>query len=307
MNIDQVIERYAEQRANPRQGGAVEWRAGNVFCVGPAIYSYGFHFPMAYYLGKERGESLFLLNGDRYSSSTSGHQAGVRSACPGFTVAFSALRSAGVDASAIELADVIDRTPDVFAHLERDNAKSPWRRTEGGDFEVPKVGEVRVSGKPDEYQSGYFHAPGAALLRSGKRRLLCTTDEGTYCVMELRGNPRTVAEAFESLKPAVVRGYEEHGEAVRRQGEWYFIPCLPPEGRSKAQQIALPRRNDAGNLHVCVGLLKPHGIFAKGNVYHRNERGRRTGQHRTLPLGAQWHLAYRNTERGSWTAGGRVD
>lgn len=55
---------------------------GNVYSVGDTIYSYGHHFPMA--KRKEiNGNVVFLINPDSYSSTTSGHQSAVRSACSG--------------------------------------------------------------------------------------------------------------------------------------------------------------------------------------------------------------------------------
>jgi hypothetical protein len=307
MNIANVIERYTDRRPNPRARGEVEWQAGNVFCRDRVIYSYGSHFPMAYYLGQQAGEPVYLLNGDRYSNSTSGHQGRVRAKCPGFTVPFTALNAAKVWPSEIKLGDVIERTQDTRIELTRASVEDPWQDSTGARFIVPRVGEVVTYSNPPALE-GYFHAPGAVLFKHGRRTLLATSDEGTYCVIELPMRLASVTKAFDCLKPAAVHAAELEGKEVKRQGEWFFIPAVSaPPGRSKARQAALPRRNDAGNLHVVPHLQIGGTLFVKGSVYHRDGRTERASrQHRTLRLDG-WHTAHRNTERASWQAQGRVD
>lgn len=312
MTTSEVTQRYADRKANPRQGNTVTWGSGNVFCRDRTIFSFGSHFPMALYLGEKAGAPVFLRNGDRYSSTTSGHQGNVRRLCPGFTIPFSALRAANFEADYIKLADVLDRTEDETIYLKRETKDAPWTLEDGAEFVRPVIGALTVSrfantGFPEEGLTGYWHAPGSVLLRNEKRRLLATSDEGTYCIMELGGRPvATLARAFQELKPVAVTAAESAGLTVLRQGEWYFVPCDPPKGRSAAKQAALPRREDAGNLHVCRMLETPKALYCTGKVYHRTREGIRSRQHRALRL-AGWHRAYRNTERASWSASGRVD
>lgn len=56
-------------------------RAGNVFYEEGVIYSYGYHFPMAYI----RGTRAFI-NSSRYSQSTSRQQSTVRAALRDFEI-----------------------------------------------------------------------------------------------------------------------------------------------------------------------------------------------------------------------------
>jgi hypothetical protein len=72
MSIKKLAAEYA---AMSKEKG----RAGNVFYENGVIYSYGYHFPIAYI----RGTRAFI-NSDRYSVSTSRQQSAVQSALSGF-------------------------------------------------------------------------------------------------------------------------------------------------------------------------------------------------------------------------------
>lgn len=72
MNTKQLAIEYATQN---REKG----RAGNVFYEKGVIYSYGYHFPIAYI----RGGRAFI-NSSSYSRSTSRQQSTVRAALANF-------------------------------------------------------------------------------------------------------------------------------------------------------------------------------------------------------------------------------
>lgn len=85
---------------------------GTVFTDGGReLYSYGHHFTLAEYIG-ERGQGFFLLNGDRYSVTTSGHQSLTRSAIPSWAqsliVPASALAAAGVIVDTIRPLEILE-------------------------------------------------------------------------------------------------------------------------------------------------------------------------------------------------------
>lgn len=60
--------------------GATKGQASHMFIEGNAIYSYGRHFPIAIRL-----KNGYLINKDKYSSSTSTHQNRVRGAIAEFS------------------------------------------------------------------------------------------------------------------------------------------------------------------------------------------------------------------------------
>lgn len=68
MNIKDLAIQFA-------RGEKPKGRAGNVFYENSVIYSYGYHFPIAYI----RGTRAFI-NSDKYSISTSRQQSYVRRA-----------------------------------------------------------------------------------------------------------------------------------------------------------------------------------------------------------------------------------
>ena len=60
-------------------------RAGNVFFIGPRIYSYGSHFVMAERIHNAKGAVAYFVNSNTYSATTNAHQAVVRRALGGVT------------------------------------------------------------------------------------------------------------------------------------------------------------------------------------------------------------------------------
>jgi len=82
------------------------------------------------------------------------------------------------------------------------------------------------------------HYVGACLLRVGSEYFLFDIDRNELkhktfnpFVVKLPGTPKTIEEAYASLKPAKVTMAEMGGVAVQRQGEWFFIlrmDKLPP-------------------------------------------------------------------------------
>lgn len=68
-----------------------------------------------------------------------------------------------------------------------------------------------------------WHRSATVLLRDTSRdghTMLFGQDEGTYFGCKLRNHPKTVADAYTSLMPPVVREMP----ACKRQGEWYLVP-----------------------------------------------------------------------------------
>lgn len=95
------------------------------------------------------------------------------------------------------------------------------------------------------------HFVGAALFEvDGKQYLFDVDRRGAAhrifnpFLAQLRGRHATIAEAYQSLKPAAVRRAEQAGLKVRRQGEWYFIPT--PSFRP-------PKMSERDKLLACLG------------------------------------------------------
>lgn len=98
-------------------------RASNVFADGDKLYSYGYHFELARVLRDKKGDArLYLLNGERVSNTTTGHQASVRwrlardKRTPSVIIPYPALQQAGVDLDSIRLLDSKPERNEVKTH-----------------------------------------------------------------------------------------------------------------------------------------------------------------------------------------------
>lgn len=82
MNNSMVAHLWANEKQESANGS-------NFFFEGESIYSYGYHFEVGRTVRNKRGERVYLINDEFYSSSTSTHQGLVRSAIPTGSKVFS--------------------------------------------------------------------------------------------------------------------------------------------------------------------------------------------------------------------------
>lgn len=347
---DAVVKAFSEGWApDHRQGAAHLWAEGNT------LYSYGRHFPLAVRLHKTQAPrahsgDLYLCNGDRYSVTTSHHQ-GItfRYLRNHPRVSFSALAAAlggnrnrewgwrwTPDLSRVNVVDFWeDSNGEGYFDSQGQQVPDPWRRDADGENLIPfnpplgaitgieKFGDGNIVGSPAERR--WWHRIGAVLLSAPRQQealyprdyYLCAMDEGSYFISRLYRKVKTVAEAFESLKPRECQG------EVLRQGEWFFMPLGTPKELGiplrafKRGGYTLPLKRDGGNLHVCTwGTFLRHpmlrhgaGWAVMGRVRHWNPLNRRrTGEHRTVRLNKGIvYQAICNTSLMDWSSGGRVD
>jgi hypothetical protein len=193
------------------------YRGANVFAEGNYLYSYGKHFILA--VRKEDGS--FLLNGDKYSTTTSRHQSDTYSLFGKHPrVSFSACESAMNDQYWYDRVEILDHTEDEF--------KSSIGFCPLEDFKkiIPNGAEVHVSRTSNgEIDHISYHRIGQALLRYTTyktyvsnsepqlrvRYFICGMDEGSYFVSELPKPAKTVEGAFKVLKPYSVQKAEKSG------------------------------------------------------------------------------------------------
>lgn len=267
----------------------------NVFFEGDSLYSYGYHFPMVI-----KHEGLYFVNADSYSPSTGKHQSYVQRMVPKRSkveIPFSALKEAVIDVKSIE---VIDREESKYVEIEKKDKET---------------GELKMVP---------MHLMGSTLFKVGKRIFLSGIDETAkdlwngFFLTQVVGNPTTVEEAYEGMKPEEVKNLEVAGYNVRRQGEYFFVECLPAlnsvlnKEKDKLQKkVALSHKkrdttlegawNFSQSRHVVTNYIELDGqAFAKGTCRHVG------GEHKMLKLDS-WHLVFENVQEKSWTAEGRVD
>lgn len=219
------------QRWVDRADGTTSLRAlkgSRIFEDGDTLYSYGRHFALGHVLRRSDGTPhLFLLNGDRYSVSTTRHQGELRSAVsrsklPHVIVPFEALHAAGIDVSSVELVEALpDRTEETVHRTTVQPEGSVWRDVpvysylaEGRFREQTGTRRVLYRNARTDYQSieveqtedgpvyswtTYRHWLGESLLRATvrvRKRLRCHQCVGgrtASCVECHQADPRTPA------------------------------------------------------------------------------------------------------------------
>lgn len=263
--------------------GATKGTASSMFIEGDTVYSYGHHFPLL--LRRDFG---YLLNADKYSVTTSGHQ----SQCRGIAtvvIPFSALRSANINPSRFEL-------------IHKDKARVDTRRYKDKDGNTKTVEERR---------------PESCVITQDNRYFLSSMDVWQYFIVELPQPCDTCQQAFDILMP-----YQVKGKHYQRQGEWFVVesPDLPisifESGKAidKAKlskmvyksllpTFTLPHR-DNGNPHIATRGINLNGVYyISGQLRHPEHRMLRLSKSDNPVIFQAWE----NTALNSWHASGRVD
>ncbi|MBZ5565093.1 MAG: hypothetical protein LAP13_22060 [Acidobacteriia bacterium] len=187
---------------------------------------------------------------------------------------------------------------------------------------VPSGGErwrtVSQMDKHGVVRERRIHTLGDSVIKVHDHYFASAVDEtgvgnGMYFLTELQTDraPKSLKEAFEFLKPQVVREAEARGANVLRQGEWFAIP-------SKVRTKDLMRDVDRGIArfyaqHV-LGRDGHHRLEEaviyrqgprKGEVYARGVLEHTKAEHVDLNLGTfRWHLVVHAVQGASYTLTG---
>lgn len=114
-----------------------------------------------------------------------------------------------------------------------------------------------------------------------------------FCELQPDAQPRTVEEAYQSLKPESVLRAEAQKRKILRQGDMFFIRMQGEEGPDRGIIRHQLRLFDT-NHFVSEGGWREEVLMVRGRVTH-NPAGRRR-DHRPLILpGRDWWIAVRNT------------
>jgi hypothetical protein len=128
---DDIATRWRDRAMGKTDRANYSRGRSNVWGRGDTLYSYETHFPLVELLRDAKGSPrLFLLNGDRYSVTTTRHQriardvvARVRDEIPSVVIPFAALDAAGMDRASLELVDDEPERHETIPH----SAVIPWR------------------------------------------------------------------------------------------------------------------------------------------------------------------------------------
>lgn len=332
----QIIGRFMEQAGteHPRflrpsssniSIGSSKWRAADTEL--DTVYSYGRHFPLAQLMpnaetGDKRG--WWLLNGDRYSVTTSQHQSETqrqakKSGLPYMIVPESAINRAGIKTETIRPVEIL---PDRYTWEQRTRKDAPsdyelrhagesdyygrnWHHLDTGEwaYETPvhHLGEAVFEAKYSYYHREPAYTDLTTMQRvhpegeyiEGSAYFLSGYDAnepgfGLYFLAQLREDlkPQTVAEAFEALKPLDVQYAERHQHlAVLRQGDVFAIPDTV-----STRDLPGPSKRSEYVLGVNhqATEVRTDGMgntYARGTLRHSPREWGRQPEHRRLKLG----------------------
>ena len=281
---------------------------GNLFFEKEILYSYGYHFPLAVDLGR-----LYVLNGDKYSVTTSSHQSTLFRLVPNsmrVEIPFSALASMMIAKGkriyaqsnvAIEVMEfnVIDWENDRYLDTGRLNKQGE-----------PIMDHV-LGGSLFEYEGSYF-VTGMDLSGVDPRGMFFLTEIATEQI-EKFGEPTSMVEAMELLKPDEVKKAEEAGCKVYRQGEHFFIEVSDEHFKvgdvQKPYMIKNMAEDREDRHYASEGFMMDGMQFVRGIVKHMGK------QHRMLKLykegtkakDRKWFVQHESVQANSWSASGNVD
>lgn len=258
------------------------WRkATHIFFEHDTLYSYGYHFRLA--VRVKRGiKSDFVINSDKYSVTTSGHQCLTRSYAPEGTpsLSISACWNAGIDLSKVEILD-----------MRGDRWETKYCLFRDGD---------------DYYLAG---------IEQGKRRW-----ETYNFLVELYEPATLLSQALKQISGLNDEDWEayQRGE-IKRQGEYFFKPVGTTKELKRekgVQKVMVQKHVDlnkvfrkgmasgltslftgARNSHIATELtiIGDTEVFVRGTVRHR--------EHPMIRLGKIWHKVTTNYIKGSWRPG----
>ncbi len=204
-----------------------------------------------------------------------------------------------------------DQTPIPIRDLQKEvgivvpSGGERWRKVESKD----KYGHT---------QTTTVHTLGDSVIRVKERFYLSAVDEtgvgaGMYFLAELATDqaPASLADAFNALKPPVVREAEAQGANVLRQGEWFAIPTMFLTSelmRDVERGVAVYRQDHVlgkDGHHQLEETVIYRAGDRKGQVFARGVLKHTKNEHWDLDLGTiRWYQIVHNIQGASYTLTG---
>lgn len=326
--------------------GKTKGQSSSMVIDGDVLYSYGHHFPLLVRM-PHWGENAMLMNADKHSITTSGHQ----SACFGAATVqlpFSALGEALWNEHS-RWRGGYPSNDDLAELMLIDKGEARWDCTGRYVYTYGEPFERRQRPFGGREQTCYFRAP-SRVISKAEHEALCDTekakcspqeerrpeavvlmyrgrwflssmDRWEYFLVELPCPCYTVESAFHTLMPSDVYGHE-----YTRQGEWFFVDLnLDPKAaraiyRLMQRGFVLPRDRADSHEHIATrgltGLLRLSVPEFQGTIQVPDGAILVSGQVRhpehtmarlSTAKDVRIFAAYRNTAIGAWSASGNVD
>lgn len=175
------------------------------------------------------------------------------------------IERAGIRASSVEILDIQRRAP--YAR--------PLHSLIRADVKEPYTGKHRTA----YFLAGYD-----------------TQERNSYFFCEVIGEPTTIEQAYQALKPESVRIAEAQRRKVYRQGDMFFIRATKDEGPLNHTSGRMDRRLGHqlfGTNHYVDDLADNGGVtLVRGRVRHRPVA--RRPDHKPLVLPGGWWVAVQN-------------
>jgi hypothetical protein len=199
-------------------------------------------------------------------------------------------------------------------------------------------GHDKKTGKP-KFKDETVHFTGASLFTVGDNLYLFDIDRREISLkvfnpflVQIPVKVKTIAEAYEALKPQQVKDAEQKGIQVRRQGEFFFVPVDKSEvkrldaHKDKLQDIELRAGDNRPNNAKGVQFLDGEFTDASNLDWHaqyklrdkiRENRDKvetfvtskveHSGREHAPLILKGWYRAYANTAMNSFTIEGDID
>lgn len=132
-------------------------------------------------------------------------------------------------------------------------------------------------------------------------------------IVQLKEPAKTIKEAYENLKPTIVKKALKDGKKVKRQGEWFFIPVNPSKefvARNHKKEKDWHGKMVFPTMTLRAGQNRPNTVklgFSVNEVHYVKGTASHSGrEHKDLELKG-WHVAVPNTSVASFSITGDVD
>lgn len=118
-----------------------------------------------------------------------------------------------------------------------------------------------------------------------------------FCELPARSKARTIAEAYEALKPDTVRLAEQMGRSVTRQGDIFAVATSYTKAQLRKMGATFERTGYMlGTNHMATEVARLGRLTLARGILHHSPAGRRP-DHKRQPLGDRkgWHIIEKNT------------
>ena len=130
-----------------------------------------------------------------------------------------------------------------------------------------------------------------------ERRFLLGKDESYYFISQVRGRPKTVAEAHEKLLPQHLRGRDD----VVRQGEWLLVPASNEELARITREWPSPEEDMDLSHAYNEAHLSGYNRLDLVESGHRGELVIETSDNRFYVRGSVTHDRHKTLHFKEWT------